>query len=69
MTESYDKSVENTRAAQARMIESFEQKRNERLEEEKDKQEELRLDSKGDIVDMTSSRSQSAQANRISRLK
>jgi hypothetical protein len=57
----YAESAANTRVAQARLIESFERKRDERLEEMKDKSDDLRLDSHGDIVDITSSRSQSAQ--------
>jgi hypothetical protein len=61
MSENYDESAEKTRAAQARLIEIFEQKRDERLRVKEGKHGDLRLDSKGDIVDMTSSRSQSAQ--------
>ncbi len=58
---SYAESAEKTRAAQAKLIESFEQKREDRLKAKEDKPEDLRLNSDGDIVDMTSSRSQSAQ--------
>ncbi len=61
MSKNDAESAEKTRAAQARLIESIEQKRDELLEGRKDNQGDLRLDSKGGIMDKTSSRSQSAQ--------
>jgi hypothetical protein len=54
----YAESAEETRTAQARLIESFKKKRDECLEE---RNEDLRLDSEDVLVEMVSSRSQSAQ--------
>ncbi len=51
-----------TREVQARVIENFERQREERLEKNKEKDDGLRLNLEGDIVDMTSSRSQSARS-------
>jgi hypothetical protein len=61
-SKSYAESAEKTRTTQARLIESFQKKRDERLEEKNDKRDDLRLNSEGDLVEMVLSRSQSAQA-------
>jgi hypothetical protein len=50
-----------TREAQSQMIENFERQRDERLEKMDEQDDDFRFDSQGDIVDVTSSRSQSAQ--------
>jgi hypothetical protein len=61
VSKNYAESAEKRRTAQARLIESFEKKRDERLEGRNNKRDDLRLNSEGDLVETVSSRSQSAQ--------